>query len=615
MEYNNKPSVWAGLRWPVKALIIAIPIVAAIWAADKFDLIPGLKTDTSKDIKKSDIGNEAVDSKADATGMLPVPDINDIEYADMGSAPELRLMNWVWFGNAGIFSANGGLKTAKGSLMEKYGVNLKMITNNSVSDMKREQLAFIKEYASSNKNPSGGVHFVTLMGDGFPAYVSAMNEQITKAYGKDYNLKAIGIVGFSMGEDCVMGPAEWKSNPQSMKGSVVSAVIGDGDWALHVRYAADNNIKVNPDPGTYDANAINFVPAPDDDFLKAADEVIAGRTVTLKVKDDKGKLTGKTIDKKIDGAATWFPGDRNIVKNTQLQKVISTKQYPNQMGTIVVGCDKWMKENSKIVTNFLNASLTATNQIKQHDPWFKYACNLAPKVFCASASDCSESTEDWIKYAPPGGSTMANSSGSQVAVGGTQMANLSDNKKYFGIGGGNNIYKSVYNYFSSVIRDLNPAGFMDNVKGLTAFEDAVDLQYLGQVGVDAGQTAKTDYSQNKGETFANRSWKIEFATGSDKITAKGEDELLKLFDALNIAENAKVIIVGHTDNVGDPNANKDLSYRRAKSVKQWLIKKSGNNFPSERFNVDGKGQDEPIADNASPEGKAQNRRVQISFQQ
>jgi outer membrane protein OmpA-like peptidoglycan-associated protein len=122
-----------------------------------------------------------------------------------------------------------------------------------------------------------------------------------------------------------------------------------------------------------------------------------------------------------------------------------------------------------------------------------------------------------------------------------------------------------------------------------------------------------DYSQNKGEVFANRSWKIEFATGSDKITPQGEAELQKLFDALNIAEKAKVSIVGHTDNVGDATANQDLSFRRAKSVKQWLMKKSGNNFPSERFNVDGKGSAEPVADNTTAEGKAQNRRVQISL--
>jgi OmpA-OmpF porin, OOP family len=611
MSTENK-SLWAGLRWPIKAIFIAIPLLLLVWLANKYDWIPGLKTATSKDVNKSNFDNNEINT-ADASAMLAVPDINDLEFANMAGKPEVRLMNWVWFGNAGIMAANGGLKTAKGSLMEKYGVNLNMITNNSVSDMKREQLAFINAYAKGDKNPTTGVHFVTLMGDGFPTYVSAMNEQIEKAYGKEYKLKTIGIVGFSMGEDCVMGPTEWKTNPSSMKGSVVSAVIGDGDWALHVRYAADNGIKVNPDPGTYDADAINFVPAPDDDFLKAADEVISGRSVTLKNKDANGKLLGITITKKIEGAATWFPGDRNIVKNTNLEKVISTKQYPNQMGTVIVGCDKWMKENSATVISFLNASLTASNQVKQYPDWFKYACELAPKVFCASANDCSETWEDWYKYAMPGGSTMSNSAGKSIAVGGTQMANLADNQKYFGLKGGNNYYKSVYNYFSDVIKTLNPAGFMDNVKGLTSYDDAIDLQYLSQVNVVAGSTTKVDYSQNKGQEFANRNFKIEFTSGSDRITPASEAELNKIFDALNIAEKAKVSVTGHTDNTGDASKNKTLSMARAKAVKMWLIKKSNGTFPTERFNVDGKGQDEPLSDNTTDAGKAQNRRVQISL--
>lgn len=189
-------------------------LVGLVWAASHFGWIPGLKSENSKEIKKSEITNDTVNT-SDATSMLPVPNVADLEYANMNDKQEVRLMNWVWFANSGIFSANGGLLTAKGSLMEKYGVRLKMITNNSVSDMKREQLAFIRDYAAGNKNPSNGVQFVTLMGDGFPAYLSAMNEQITKAYGKEYNLKTVGIVGFSMGEDCVMGPAEWKTDPQN----------------------------------------------------------------------------------------------------------------------------------------------------------------------------------------------------------------------------------------------------------------------------------------------------------------------------------------------------------------------------------------------------------------
>jgi OmpA-OmpF porin, OOP family len=609
---ETKKGLWNGLRWPFKAILITIPIILFYLLANKYNLIPGLKSSESREVSRIGGSNDAINSEESSMKKLAVPDINDLEIAEVSARKEIRLMNWVWFGNAGIFAANGGLKTMKNTLMDNYNVNLKMITNNSVMDMKREQLAFITDYAKGNADTKTGVHFVTLMGDGAPAYLTAMNEQIEKAYGKEYILKIAGMVGFSMGEDCGMGPARWKENPQNLKGAIISAVIGDGDWALVVRYAADNNIKVNPDPDTYDAEAVNFVPAPDDDFMKAAEEVIAGRIVKLKQKDATGKLSGKILEKKIEGCATWFPGDKQIVDNTDLVKFISTKQYPNQMATVVVGCDKWMKENRTDVVNFFNATLTATNQIKTNDAWFKYACDLSPKIFCADPSNCSESAEDWYKFAKPGGFDYAKN-GSVVSIGGTQMANLSDNKKYFGIKGGNNYYKSVYDYFSGVLKTLNPAGFMSNVKGITSYDDAVDLSYIQAVNIEGGTTTKVDYIENKGNVIAKRNYKIEFDNGSDRISANSEAELKTLFDGLNIAERAKVSLVGHTDNAGDPAKNKDLSFRRAKAVKQWLIKRSNNTFPSERFTTDGKGQDAPVADNTTAAGKAQNRRVEITL--
>lgn len=615
MANSNSTGIWAGLRWPVKALIIAAPIVALIWGAAKFDMIPGLKSDTSKDIVKFGAANEGINSSMSASE-IPVLDINDIEFSETVTAqPEMRLMEWIWFGNAGIFSANGGLKTAKNSLMEMNNVNLKLIVNNSVADMKSNQLAFIQEYAKGNKNPSAGVHFVTIMGDGAPAYISAMNEQIEKSIGKEYCLKIIGNSGFSMGEDCLMGPEKWKNDPQTMKGSVISAVIGDGDWALTVRYAADNGIKVNPDPNAYDPEAINFTPAPDDDFLKAAEDAIARKKVDLKEKDTKGNYTGKSISKEIEGAATWFPGDLQIAKKMNMVRVISTAQYPNQMPTVIVGCDKWMKENSGLVKKFLEAALTASNQIKQYDSWFKFATQLAPKVFCTSTGDCSETADDWYKYAKPNGASFNNAGGTATMIGGTQMANLADNQKYYGLKGGNNFYKSVYDYFSNVIKTLNPAGFMDNVKKLTSYEDAVDLSYLANLNAYEGKTETVDYSKNTGEVFAKKSFNIQFRTGSDEILPEGKAQLEELFTSLNIAEKARVSIYGHTDNVGDADKNIALSLKRAKAVKNWLMTRSNNTFPSERFNVDGYGDTKPVGDNATADGKAKNRRVEISLMQ
>jgi len=110
---------------------------------------------------------------------------------------------------------------------------------------------------------------------------------------------------------------------------LISTVIGDGDWVVAVNYAFANNIKVNPDPATYDAEAVNFIACANDDYIEASKDLIKsqkeGYTIPLKeVKD--GKLTGKTINKKVDGCATWTPGDKMVFDAlTGFTDVISTR--------------------------------------------------------------------------------------------------------------------------------------------------------------------------------------------------------------------------------------------------------------------------------------------------
>jgi len=69
-----------------------------------------------------------------------------------------------------------------------------------------------------------------------------------------------------------------------------------------------------------------------------------------------------------------------------------------------------------------------------------------------------------------------------------------------------------------------------------------------------------------------------------------------------------IIIIGHTDNSGTPEYNADLSLRRAGSVKDYL---AANGVDATRLSTMGKGQTEPVTDNGTPEGRSQNRRVEI----
>lgn len=96
----------------------------------------------------------------------------------------------------------------------------------------------------------------------------------------------------------------------------------------------------------------------------------------------------------------------------------------------------------------------------------------------------------------------------------------------------------------------------------------------------------------------------------DKSELK-EASLSKLNDVLarmKATDVEAVIAVGHTDSVGSEAYNDRLSLARAASVKAYLVSKG---VAAQRITIEGKGESQPIADNATPEGRAQNRRVVI----
>ncbi len=102
---------------------------------------------------------------------------------------------------------------------------------------------------------------------------------------------------------------------------------------------------------------------------------------------------------------------------------------------------------------------------------------------------------------------------------------------------------------------------------------------------------------------------ILFDVNSDKIKPESYGTLKEISKVLTENTDVKVKIVGHTDSDGSDAANLDLSKRRAASVKAALTKDFG--IDGSRMETDGKGEVEPIDKNTTPEGKANNRRVEF----
>jgi outer membrane protein OmpA-like peptidoglycan-associated protein len=100
---------------------------------------------------------------------------------------------------------------------------------------------------------------------------------------------------------------------------------------------------------------------------------------------------------------------------------------------------------------------------------------------------------------------------------------------------------------------------------------------------------------------------IRFRFDSAELDQAAGSTLTELRDALNANPELGLMLVGHTDAVGTRPYNWELSRRRAQAVMTWLVERG---ITPARLAVDGKGYDQPIADNATDTGRALNRRVQ-----
>lgn len=101
---------------------------------------------------------------------------------------------------------------------------------------------------------------------------------------------------------------------------------------------------------------------------------------------------------------------------------------------------------------------------------------------------------------------------------------------------------------------------------------------------------------------------IEFRSGSAELTAGGRAILDEMAAALAEIGGQQVQVIGHTDSVGARQANVALSLQRAIAVKAYL---EAAGVDADNLGVQGFGPDRPVADNATDEGRARNRRIEF----
>jgi outer membrane protein OmpA-like peptidoglycan-associated protein len=101
---------------------------------------------------------------------------------------------------------------------------------------------------------------------------------------------------------------------------------------------------------------------------------------------------------------------------------------------------------------------------------------------------------------------------------------------------------------------------------------------------------------------------ILFRSAEATLMSSAQKKLDQVTKALLAVRARNIIVEGHTDSRGSESYNQNLSQRRADAVRDYLVQKG---YPADHIQARGKSKGSPIADNASPEGRANNRRVEI----
>ena len=501
-----------------------------------------------------------------------------------------------WNSQFPLMYANGGALTTKGSLLDKAKLQVELQRQDDCFKSIADIVKFAQDYKENPETP--GV-FASFMGDGMPAFFAALSKEL-EPLGPEYQPIAFYAMGKSYGEDQLMGPVDWKKDPKSALGKTVACVLRDGDMNILLKWAGDNNLRVNPDETTYDKDAINIIAA--SDFLDAGNKYIAGYKENRKVVKD-GKKISEEVTVGVDAVATWTPGDVNIAKQKGgLVTIANTKQYASQMPNITITIKKFAYDHRTDIENLIMSLSQAGDQVRSFNEAKAFAAKISAKVYNEQSGDY------WLKYY--NGITEKDVQGLDVALGGSMAFNLQDAANTFGLGkDGIDRYKIVYNTFGDILSKMYP----EYMATYPPYAQVVDKSFLQSVIVNHGElmegkALQVTYSNEITSEVSSKSYQIQFETGSAVIKPESYKLLDEILQSSVVAEGLKVGVYGHTDNTGNADANQKLSEDRANSVKSYLISKG---LTSERIESKGFGPAKPIGNNSTAAGRAQNRRVQI----
>ncbi len=181
---------------------------------------------------------------------------------------------------------------------------------------------------------------------------------------------------------------------------------------------------------------------------------------------------------------------------------------------------------------------------------------------------------------------------------------------------------NISNYhFLSAVRERRAVSLLVSRSGQSAYLQMIEVSPDNQFVLLPEQTAQKPDTATIAEAEMNELGRsllaqghavlkgLDFGSGRVSLERETYPSLSELARFLNANPQYSVVVVGHTDTVGNLEDNRGLSRRRAEAVKAYLVQQEG--VPAERIATEGVGYLAPVASNSTAEGREANRRVEV----
>jgi NitT/TauT family transport system substrate-binding protein len=298
----------------------------------------------------------------------------------------------------------------------------------------------------------------------------------------------------------------------------------------------------------------------------------------------------------VDATVVWSPDDEECLQSRAAKVLTSTELLPNIIMDGFIARKDVLEKKKDLFIKLSRAWLMANAEMK--DPAIMAAAAQTYKTAFEVPDDASIILDGMKKI---------------------HFATYGDNVNFFGL---NTEYTGItgQQLYTKMAR-VYKSGYGNNLDNIVPWAEAsypgiiqaiTDLQ--GDMHAAEGQIRfeTPTAADEKAPAVAIKPIIINFATGSWALTPDMKDKIENQLGQLSVEfAGMKVRIEGNTDNVGGAAMNRELSYKRARSVADYLVKTY--KFDPNRFIIVGNGPDKPVADNNTEEGRYANRRTEFQL--